>query len=37
MAEEAAMLAAVFGEDGEMPARPIGWEMRGTAMFRQPS
>jgi hypothetical protein len=23
MAEEAAMLAAVFGEHGEMPARPL--------------
>jgi hypothetical protein len=35
MAEEAAMLAAVFGEDGEMPARPMGWEMRGAATYRQ--
>jgi hypothetical protein len=36
-AEEAAMLAAVFGEDGEMPARPMGWEMHGAAIYRQPS
>ena len=38
MAEEAAMLAAVFGEDGEMPARPMGplGNARGSD-FRQPS
>jgi hypothetical protein len=34
MAEE---VAAVFGDDGEMPARSMGWEMRGTAIFQQPS
>jgi hypothetical protein len=35
-AEEAAMLAAVFGEDGELPARPAGTS-RWSSDFRQPS
>jgi hypothetical protein len=35
-AEEAAMLAAVFGKDGELPARPAGASRR-SGSFREPS
>jgi hypothetical protein len=34
--EEAAVLAAVFAEDGELPARPAG-TTRWSSDFRQPS
>jgi hypothetical protein len=37
MAEEAAMLTAVFGKDGEMPARPLGGPLGGSYGSRRPS